>query len=370
MSWRKDYGFLEHFWQEVIEERAGTSWLVSSLFDGDVQLRDGLAHALVRNRLQGRQDIRYHFTRAWFATEGLSPPATENLLFVGRPKAFTSSTSLSLYAIELESNFYGQFQDFSDGTTSNTIVYDEKYFFTRHELEPHRHPYRRCDVDYGVLMCRRSRTDGRLLVAIAGLGTLGTLGLMLILTDDERRRTFVSQVRELAPPHPDMRPEESFEICVRIAVAGDEQLASFLNDPAFIFRVDAVAVAGAKTKVREEFGSELILTPYPGDDDRRSGTVRLPGSAPVRLPPARFALLRRLVEQPAEASPRKLMDHLANGKRVRKTLSNVERVRLAKLVHDLNINLGQIPGLQGTRLVRFDRKQNRYVLQRARGTVM
>jgi hypothetical protein len=366
MSWPRDYAWLEQFWSYVVGERAGRRWVVATLFDGDLLLRDAFAFVKLREQLSEHRNVHYRYVRAFTPAMGPSLAPNEDLLLLARPKPFTSS-SLSLFAARLEAKACGRFLDPGNGTTGHSIRYQGR-LFTRHELETPPEHFRRCDLDYGILLHRRERIgdEEHRVVTIGGLSTLGTLGLTLILTDDARRAELIRQVRELAPWRPEHRPEESAEICVRIRVAGEDQLANILNHPEFItFRVEAVAIPPDEVHLRDDDEVELVLLPQ--RQGRRGGVVRVPGAAEVKLSRARFALLRLLVEGHAPAT----IDELRRGLELGGT-GDKARASLAKLVHDTNLSLRSIPGLQHSRLVRFRRSERGegYALIGARGTLV
>jgi len=271
-------------------------------------------------------------------------------------------------AHRLESYARGRFVDPGDVTVGHSVRYEQR-LFSRHELESAPGQLRRSDLDYGLLLYRRERTGEteRRLVALAGLSTLGTLGLALILTDDARRRELVRQARELLPWRAELHPEESAELCVRIHVPSEEHLANLLNAAEFAFRVEAVALAPGALGVQPQAEAEMVLVP---DAQRQGGVLRLPGAAEVKLTRARFELLRMLVEEPSKATSSELCRRLGFASGSGKTALKRRSVRLAKLVHDLNASLHAVPGLQAGRLVRFRKKQRRYALTGARATVV
>src|SRR5439155_1637071 len=82
-----------------------------------------------------------------------------------------------------------------------------------------------------------------------------------------------------------------------------------------------------------------------------------------------LAGLSTLVEEPSKATSSELCRRLGVASGSGKTALKRPSVRLAKLVHDLNASLRAVPGLQAGRLVRFRKKQRRYVLTGARATV-
>lgn len=342
---RLNHGSLgDTFWRDFIGKR-GRRWLVVVLHDGDLFPRDAVAYWALRECLRERTDVEFRFFRAWApATDELSLDGVD-ILFLGRSRP-VYNTSLGPPATRLEAMMKGKFRDPRTGTTSNSIWYGSRRF-RRHELQVSPEEPRRCDLDYGILVWR-SEKDGdaeRRVVAIAGLSTLGTLGLTLILTDDGRRAELLRQVRELAPWKPEWRPDQGGEICVRIDV-GPERLPHFLNNPTFDFRVEAVAVDGGETHVREAAATFEV---FPRADGY--GTMQLDG-ATARVSPARVELLRWLVDHPDEAGTKDLCAGLHRTPRT-----------LAKLVHDLNASMSKrIPSLEHIRFVRYRKKLDSYVL--------
>jgi hypothetical protein len=195
--------------------------------------------------------------------------------------------------------------------------------------------------------------EKRCLMALAGLGALGSAGLVLSLVDDERRGALWHEVQSLAPWQAHMRPEQGAEICVQItALAG--AVEPLLNRARFDARVVAVAVDGAGVTVRNPpVELELELENATRDGLR----IRL-GESSLRLPPKRFALLSLLAAaHPAGMTREELCANPA-------LLSgwNWGRDHVAKLVHDTNAQVRKTPGLQHLRLIRFDHKTARYVL--------
>lgn len=377
---RSSYGWLENFWRDCIRLRRGRRWEVATLIDGDVALRDGYAHSLIRHCLRDRSDVDFRYTRAWSVYDDSDPlPPEVDVLFLGRPKPFAASQLAECVKhLEGRGRMYGHFVDPNNGQTGNSVGYGpprEGRYFTQHELEEPFGRYQRCDQDYGILMHRRDRVgdDTRTLVAIAGLGTLGTLLLAVILADDERRKQLAREAHALAPLGQHHLWGQCIEICVRVEVPGEEHLSSLLNSlssgaPAFQFQVDAVAVAmedGKKdVRIREDRPTALEL--HAGDTVERGGHVRLThaGQA-VALPAQRFALLQRLIDAPQQASKKDLCRHLGlltkprPGRRAEPNYN-----ALQKLVFDLNKNLkkDQSVGERNLRVVRFDRTEKRYVL--------
>ena len=378
---RSNYAWLENFWRDCIRPRRGRRWEVATLIDGDVALRDGYAHSLIRGCLRDRSDVDFRYIRAWSVYDDPDPlPPNVDVLFVGRPKPFAASR-LGVLARRLEGkNMYGRFIDPNTGQTGNSVGYGPPRggrFFTQHELEEPFGRYCRCDRDYGILMLRREGVgeDTRTLVAIAGLGALGTLLLTVILTDDTRRRRLIEQAGALAPLGRHHLPRQGIEICVRVQVPDEEQLTTLLNGlssgaPAFDFRVDAVAVAmeDGKRDVRIRAARSTHVELQTGDASGRGGHVRLAHTGqPVALSARRFALLRRLVEAPDQATKDALCRHLGLMKKRRGGRAQPNYATLQKLVFDLNKNLKKdhAVGERNLRLVYFDRKKGRYVLDGA-----
>lgn len=337
-TFRRNHGYLDTVFRDVLPERADRRWLVAVLHDDDFRLRDGRAVITLLDRLKDRGDITRHFVRAYGTDPGASPPAGTDVLFVGRPKPFASS-SLSRFARHLEGKSAGRWNDPADGTTGNSIQYGD-VIFSRHELPtPPEHRQRRCDRDYGLLLFRGQFDAGdplRRAVAVSGLSSFGTDCLMQVLCDDRLRAELLRQVRELASWQPEFRPEESFEICTQFQVDGEKQLADFLNRPLFHFRVVAVAVAGGKPFVRRPLDLELELIPAPDG----GGYVRRDGSSGVAIAPLRYKLLRYLVDNPG----RRKISELA--KYIYGAASEEECKRLVKLLFDTNQSLRRIPGLE------------------------
>jgi hypothetical protein len=362
VSWLPHYGWIADFWKSMVADRPGRTWLVAGLFDGDLHLRDGVALANIRQRLaEEGHAVRYLYVPAFEDREGGGAEPNEDVLFVGRPKSYFRSP-LSPLARALENKGSARFIDRQNGTSCKTVYFGTRVF-AGHELEAPPEHYRRRDVDYGVLLCRRHWQGGteRRLVAISGLSMLGTLGLTLVLTNDDRRKTLTEQVQKLADEDPTTRPDELVEICVRIAVAGEERLADILNSEEFTFRAEAVAVArgepGPGTTpmrfwTREAADAEVTLIPH-----TKGGVMRVEGSGEIELSPARFALLRELVRNPPGVSTTDLCRTLSSG-----------TGGLAKLVHDLNRRLSRV--LPGPRVVRFQQKVQGYSLGAVRGTIL
>lgn len=367
MSWKRDYRWLLNFWDDVVTDRLDRVWQLNVLHNADLWLRDAMAWGLLSERMLTRGNrFDRSYVRAWAA--GTQVPVAEmanrDLIFLGRTKAFDSSR-LAPWAHALGSNMLAEFVDGFDGRAGNCVKYAGRTFQIRELDTPPGQP-RRVDLDYGVIGFRETDVFGiRRLMVFSGLTTLGTLGTTLVLVDDERRAELVSQVREVAPWNPKHRPEESFEICIRFHVDGQERLANSLNDPAFAFRVEAVAIAGVDTPyLREERLDLLVHLPVMG----RRGTVSLPGSAELPIKPAPFQLLSHLVRRNGEATPEELAAdlNLLQGTEDEETKKRV-RGHIAKTVHDLNQALRLLPGLPPDRVVQMRGKH--YVLTGVRGVL-
>jgi hypothetical protein len=364
MDWQSNFGFLEEsFWRDVVNDDPRRVWQVNALFGADLFLRDAYAWGLLRDRLRDRGErVKYMYVRAWDADREIpfEEMGGRDLIFLGRTKGF-ESTRLGPYGYAVGSRLKARFIDAFDGRLGDSVLYGKRVF-TQHGIEVTPEPFRRCDVDYAVLSFHVADVgfQVRRLLGISGLSTLGTLGLTLILVDDDRRRELARQVREVCPWDAKLRPWNSFEICVRIQV-NEKHLADFLNRPKFDFRVEVVAVEGGESRVRED-RAELRL----GKLDGRHGTVTIGGEM-MKIPTRRFELLLRLVQRNGEASAEELCDDLglpldgaaeADVKKKRRGL-------LAKMVHDLNATFKDIPGLPQGRVIQM--RGRRYVLAGVRG---
>src|SRR5437867_4242368 len=81
--WSPDWGFIEALFTEVLGECLGRKWMVATLLNGDVDLRDAYALLLLKERLHGWRTVTYRYVRAW-ATEVSAPlPPDVDLLFIG-----------------------------------------------------------------------------------------------------------------------------------------------------------------------------------------------------------------------------------------------------------------------------------------------
>jgi len=269
----------------------------------------------------------------------------------------------------------GRFIDLADGRTGNSIRYGNRVF-SRHVFEEAPSaPYRRCDVDYAVLAHRREHIGGedRHIWSCGGIGLLGTLSNAVLLFDDLRRRRVVQQIRELAPWHPRHRPEDHFEVCVRVDVRGGERLAGFLDSlargdgSAFDYRVDAVAIGtedgGKQVYLREADEPDLELEASPTGS---GGSVRRRnGDSWIQLTKPRFDLLRLLALDPKNGDRKVLFRELGIlGSDEDREPTLQEKNRLSKLTHDINKCLSddRLLGLKGARAVRLDKKADRYTL--------
>jgi hypothetical protein len=357
IAWRPDYGWIDSFWRDVVAERGDRTWLIATGFDDDLELRYGYALATLQRRLRCREDVAYYYAHAWTAAVEQLRSRRTDVLFVGRPLSFAAG-ELAPFATPLEAFARGCLvRDRRYGPPGTAISYGSSVFAIQ-DMPGSRGGGPR-KLDYGVLLSRTAVIDEepRRLVAIAGLGAIGTLGLTLCLVDDERRRQLWREVQEVAGWHAGLRPEESAEICVRITVPGDEQLG-FLNAGRFAFSVAAVAIAGGEVVVREQPEVELELEPDRNGGGR--GLLRL-GGAEVRLSQKRFVLLDQLKRHPDGVDPWELCRHpiLLEG---RKKSGEPNTATLAKLVHDTNKYLHRHFGAGHSRLIRHDRRAGRYVL--------
>jgi len=346
------HDWLTDFWSMMVGTRPGGPWLVSVLRDFDLFIRDARAYDLLKERLRGGPDAVFWFVPAWRVYAQQPPVPPLNLLFLGRPKAVASSP-LGRQATELETNACGRFIDKPDGRPGDAVKYSlpsgETHVFTCREVERH-DQVRRCDRDYGVLLLRRGREQGQecCLRAIAGLTTLATLCLTAVLCDDEKRAELARQVEALLPCSPEMRPEDSAEVCVEFTVDGAEALDEFLNRPVFSFKVVAAAVAGAKLAVQPRSVREGTLIP----DGKGGGTLRMTGLPDIEVSPARFELLKRLIERPDESRVADLCRDL-----------KLDENALNQRVFNLNAILRPLlSGLKERLVVTRDRKAHLYRL--------
>ena len=366
------YQWLDRFWELVVGKESDRRWIVYTLYDGDLALRDALAHGLSRGRLNRRPDVQYRFVRAWQRDRTPAAPGpSTNVLFVGRPKPCAGSPLMPLATL-LEDEAVGQFEDPNIGQTGNSIRYGHRVFSRREVGEPPG-DFRRCDRDYGILLYRHAElAEGNVtsLVAIAGLGTLGTLGLAVILSDDVLRLRLRRQAERLAPLKRWHRPDQWVELCVRIEVDGHEKLATLLNDihdpqhRPFRFEVEAVAVprrTGPAVFVREPTTMELRLEP--GQGRVAGGYVRAGDAPKVRLSKKRMEALVLVRNEPDRATPEELCRRLGFTRKNR-PVQESDRRNLSKLTHDLNRALldDVLPEEYRGRPIRFSRKDGVYYL--------
>jgi hypothetical protein len=352
-----------------------------SLYDSDLLLRDGMAHALIRDRLHDRSDVEYRCVEAWgeeVAEQHL--PANVDYLFLGRLQPYTYSRYATVVQA-FEKATYGKFLDpYSKKQLGHTVTYNSRHFSRRAMGEQFQAAlYRRCDIDYGIFLFWNQGEGSR--VAISGLGSLGTLCLTVILTHDSLRHRLVEQARELLPDNADHLPEQQIELCVRCQVQDEKELANLLpslcamqpddDQCPFDFRIEAIAVktkTGRTIEVQEPEPLELLLRT--SRNGQQGGEVRTATTEWKKLPHARFKLLRSLVEEP-ESSNIDALCHLLFGgldsivfenEELRETEEKRRRVRLAKLVHDLNENLKKDVLLGGREkpIIRFQKREERY----------
>jgi hypothetical protein len=253
---------------------------------------------------------------------------------------------LAPHAKLLERSLAGKFRESRHGTNSDSVWYDRSRF-RRHELQVSSDEPRQYDVDmdYGILAWRRH--EERRLVTIAGITTLGTLGLVLILTNDAHRTKLYNDARAFAPWELQLRPQEAGEICVRIDV-GPERLPTFLNRPEFDFRVEAVAIDGGTTRVRTASEASFELEVH----ESGRASISFDNGDRARLPRCQALVLARIVENPEKASVTQISAGLKRPEGV-----------ITKNLHDLKKNLaGQIPALDPHRFIRYSKKEGRYVL--------
>src|SRR5437867_629539 len=304
-----EYRWLQHFWDEVVVDDRDRIWELIAMHNAEVWLRDGYAWARLRERLLGRGP-RFHCThvRAWAveAQIAFGNMAGRDIIFLGRTKAYESSR-YAPYAHLVGSKVHARFVDI-DGRLGDTVVYGKRVL-RRQEFDPSPDQLRRVKVDYGVVAFRKGEVgfEERRLLGIAGLSSLGTLCMTLLLVDDGLRQRLVEQVRELLPWHPTLRPDESFEICVRVDVENEQRSANFLNEPIFEFTVEAVAIEGGDLRLRED-RVELVL--HPRGNGRLRDTVSASGTAEVTLTRTRFGLLQALVVREGAATAEELCHDL------------------------------------------------------------
>jgi hypothetical protein len=366
MGTTPEYSWLLHVWDEILTDDPGRIWQLTVMHTASLWLRDAVAWAHLSDRLRARGDrFQVEHVRAW-AVETEIPftaMSQRDVIFLGRTRAYESSR-YHPYAHLVGSRMKARFLDV-DGRLGKTVAYGErKLTLEEFETSPDEHP--RVKVDYGIVAFREGNVgfEHRRLLAIAGLSTLGTVCMTLLLTDDGLRARLVEQVREVLPWDPRFRPRESFEICVRVDVEDKDRLENFLNAPAFTFSVEAVAIAGGGVRLRDD-RVRLVLHPRNG---RPRDTVSIPGTEEVPIPRTRFGLLQALVGRGGAATPDELCRDigLLQGNEST-TIIRKKKGLLAKMVHDLNGLLARLPGLHHGRLIQMQDK--RYVLTGVCGEV-
>jgi hypothetical protein len=337
-DWGPDFLWIESFWDTVTASQSGRSWVVAVLHEGDIILRDAVAWALIREqfgrrlRKGGVGDVDLAYVRAYAAEP---EQACDDVIFIGRPRPYAFSRFARL-AHDLESNAVGRFVDPGSGRLGDAIAYGRRSF-RRHALDTVVE-YPRYDVDYAVLTYRRAKMGGHRVVAISGLSSIGTLVLAMVLTDPSSRRELRRGVCELAGKAPGLRPEETFEICIRIDV-DEESLAHFLERPRYRFTVVAVAVDGHTEPFLEP---ERTRQPEFAVLEEKDGAffVSRAGYSGVRLRGHRALLLDELMEH-GSAEPARIKELLKTG------------VTVTRVVHELNAALRKAGGLKHLRPVRL-----------------
>ena len=376
MRFGANYLWVSDWWRDGVPARQDRRWIIAALVNGDLALRDGFAYGCFLRQLEGRKDIDYRHIHAWTVggptARSLEPG--QDVLLIGRPRPFFGSF-LATCASRLEGGMAGRFVDLADGRAGDSIRYGNR-IFSRHVFEESpTAPYRRCDVDYAVLVHRRETINGedRDLWCCGGIGLLGTLCNAVLLFDAVRRRRLVTQIRELAPWHPRHCPEDHFEACIRIDVRGGERLSGFLDAVtrgdrhAFDFRVDAVALGtedgGKDVYLREKNDPDLEIECA---ESGHGGRVRrCNGGTWIRVSPSRFELLRLLAEDPNNGKRQALLRHFnILGPKEDREATAQEKNRLAKLAFDLSKFLSddRLLGSKGNRSVRLDKKADCYTL--------
>jgi hypothetical protein len=375
----QNYFWIKDFWDGVLSQRPGSRWQVLTCYDGDTFLRDGLAHALTRERLAGRTDVEYRFAKAWDGddeTRGVEPGI--DCLFLGRPKPFYASRYHAL-ARRLERGSRGAFVDPNNGQAGGTIQYSHdgsKHLFSRRELEGSTGAFRRCYVDYGLLLYRHeTEPEDRRLVSIGGLSSLGTLGMAVILASDLHREKLWQQVRQFASWRPRHRAERAAELVVRIEVASEEALSRLMNGLdgpngtlPFNFQAELVALAtdNGEPAVYVKNPTDLELQIQPAERGRKGGYVRVVGTgAKVKLSRCRFQLIKLLLEAPNDGTRERLAEGLGYYDPSSEKLQDKHKRRLSKLVTDANKSLEEagLRGRKGKRPIYLKRKLGRYVLE-------
>jgi hypothetical protein len=353
---RADYEMLIDFWSDVVGPREGRRLLVATAFDGDFWLRDGYAWGLVREKLHGRDDVEFTYVNPAIVADP-APPAGRDVLFIGRPKLFTQS-ALSPLAARLAVRARGQFLDYPSGAPGDSIRYDG-HVFTRRELEAWPDHYKRTDRDYAVFLNATEMVAGevRRLVSFSGIGALGTLCLLLLLSNLKHRQKIVEEISALLPWTPSLTPRDFMEVCVSVSVNGDAALRNFLNVPNPTFGVEAVMVQGADAPCFRMEKARLQLIP----GEHGGGSVVIDGAAePLDLGASRFALLRWLVEKPDLTRTEHLFEPLRIASPANDVAKRAASVRVAKTVHDLNVLFQAFPAFRDRSAI--ESRKQRYVL--------
>jgi hypothetical protein len=367
-------------WRDLLGPRRDRCWVIVVLKDGDFFLRDGLAYAWLYDSLRGRTDVTWRFVRAFMIDDRQLPLRPgEDLIILGRGRPI-AGTALGPCVTILEGPAAGKFLDPKTGESADTIKYGDRRYTRRFLEEPPFSPFRRCDRDYGVFMLRQhgSGADQRTIVSIGGLGSLGTLILMFLLHDESFRRELARAINKLVKWTVHHRPEQQFEICVRVEVDGEERLSRLLDAlsrgerDAFDYRLEVVAVGteGGKPDLfyRDEDHSDLELR-----IDSDGGSLRAAGKTTwVRIAPLRFAVLRALVEDPQHSTPADLCRRLNFIPADRAEPDGRQRNNLSRIIHDLNADLRSenLLGRRFTRAVRHCKKDGRYLLDGIQVTVL
>jgi hypothetical protein len=366
------YRWVGDFWNTVIADRSqeGRSWWVVSLTQEDLFLRDAVAHMQARDALEGREDAQFHFAPAWLSDQASAAPKSNvDILFLGRPKPFNLS-QLAKYASYLEQNMFHRIRDPASGEAGKSFKFGDLNFSSRALMEPDS-PHPRLVLDYGLLLYRRYQKDGedRRLVSIAGLGSLGTLGLAVLLANRARRRELQQQAESLLPSASAHQPDLWAELSVRIEVEGEEQLAGLLRGlegggVPFSYGLQTVALPTRSGRVvyraTSPVGGRLELRAASGAQE--GGWVRPAGAHGwIELSPKQFRLIELIAENPGAASTKFMAQQLRSPEDPSEP-GETQRRRLAKLVHDTNASLRRGGFAAGVRVIHYSKKRDTYVL--------
>lgn len=373
-----------HEWPEdllatYLKEVLGRKIKVLTTYSEDLFLKDGLAHALLREWVSKnhRVDFDYYFFRSW-ERDPLDPPFSpgqDDVIFLGRPKPFQFS-NYGLAVMNLERDLqHRRFLDANANTTGHKVWYKDQYreqvfeslVFERQNPEAHHRYFR----DFTFFLYRCEEETFHRSAALCGLSSLGTLLLILILTSN-RREQLKQQLQTLAQLRPEHRPDRLLEVCVRVDVADENHLKNLMKnisigDPAaFDFQVEAVIVAKEGEEEEECFLRPNRYELRIKDDSNGKGYVRLAGVGDrVALSRLRFSILRLFAEKPGAVTLEALCGAAGFTKGREKNLSDQEKGKLKKLIHDLNAQLKEdvFRDNQSAPLIRFDRERNRYVFE-------